>query len=168
MPKKHRDLSLQDIATIVALTNEKADRQIVYKAVEKIAAETCGWVLLTTLKYNEAEQVVERVHSSNEAAYPLGGKKPLSKITKSHQQMESGEVFLASDRPAVKETFFDHELIFSLGITAILNSPIRHAGKRLGSLNFCGEEGMYGETETRNAKILAGLLVPCLLQEIKA
>jgi hypothetical protein len=167
MPKKSRALTLDDVVAIAALTGDSADRQIVYKAVEKLASETCGWTMLTTLKYNEAEQCVERVHSSNEADYPLGGKKPLSKITKSHEQMQSGEVFVAPTRAAVKDTFFDHELIFSLGISAILNAPIRHAGKRLGTLNFCGEEGMYGETEIRNAKVLAGLLIPCLLQEVK-
>jgi hypothetical protein len=167
MPKKSRALEYADIVEIIALTGEHADRQKVYKAVEKVALETCGWVLLTTLKYDEAAQAVVRVHSSNEQAYPIGGSKPLSKIKKSHEQMVSGEVFIAPTRAEVKETFFDYELIFSLGITAIMNSPIRHAGRRLGTLNFCGEEGMYGPTEIRNAKILAGLLVPSLLQEVK-
>lgn len=39
------------------------------------------------------------------------------------------------------------------------------SGRRLGTLNFCGEEGTYGPIEIRNAKILAGMLVPCLLRE---
>jgi len=30
------------------------------------------------------------------------------------------------------------ELIFSPGISAILNAPVRHAGRCLGTLNFCG------------------------------
>jgi hypothetical protein len=166
MPKKSRALTLEDVAEIVALTANQADRQKVYKAVERVAAETCGWLLLTTLKYDDAKQAVVRVHSSNEQAYPIGGEKPLSKIKKSHEQMNSGEVFIAPTRAAVKETFFDYELIFSLGASAILNSPIHRGGQRLGTLNFCGEEGMYGPTEIRNAKILAGLLVPCLLQEV--
>ena len=165
MPQKTRPLTVEDIASITALTGEEADRQAIYKAVEAITAETCGFVFLTTLKYNEAEQVVERLHSSNEAAYPLGGRKPLSKITASHQAMASGEAFLAGTREAVKQAFFDHELIFALGSTAIMNAPIRHAGRRLGTLNLCGEEGMYGPAEIRTAQILAGLLVPSLLLE---
>jgi GAF domain-containing protein len=80
--------------------------------------------------------------------------------------MDRGDVALAVDRAAVKRMFFDHELIFSLGITAILNAPIRHSGRRLGTLNFCGSEGMYGAAEIKAAKILAGLLVPSLLQEV--
>ncbi len=165
MPKRTRPLTIDDVGSIVALTGEEADWQVIYKAMEEIAAETCGFVFLTTLKYNEAEQVVERLHSSNVESYPLGGRKPLSKITASHQAMASGEVFLAGTREAVKQAFFDHELIFALGSTAILNAPIRHAGRRLGTLNFCGEEGMYGPAEIRAAQILAGLLIPSLLLE---
>jgi hypothetical protein len=168
MPKKIRPLTLDDVGAIVALTGAQADRPVIYKAVEAITAETCGFVFLTTLKYNEAEQVVERLHSSNEGTYPVGGRKPLSKITRSHQALDSGEVFLAGTREAVKEAFFDHELIFSLGSTAIMNAPIRYAGRRLGTLNLCGEEGMYGPEEIRTAQILAGLLIPSLLQEAAA
>lgn len=167
MPTKIRQLNTADVARIIGMTNEQADRPAIYKAVEAIAAETCGWVLLTTLKYNEAEQVVERLHSSDEKAYPVGGKKPLAKITASHGAMEHGEVFLAADKEAVKAAFFDHDLIFSLGISAILNSPIRHAGRRLGTLNFCGVADTYGAQEIQSARILAGLLVPCLLDEMK-
>ena len=111
-----------------------------------------GWRLFTVLRYVEAEQAVERLHSSDEAAYPVGGRKPLSKITASHGAMERGEVFLAATREDVRKAFFDHELIFSLGITAILNVPIRHAGRRLGTVNLCGEEGMYGPAEIAAAR----------------
>ncbi len=166
MPTKTRALTQDDIATIIALTNEEPNRHKVYKAVERIAAETCGWVLLTTLRYDEALQAVVRLHSSDEKSYPVGGTKPLDKLTENHAVMERGDVALAATRADVKRMFFDHELIFSLGITAILNSPIRHAGRRLGTLNFCGVEGMYGKPEIQTAKILAGLLAPCLLLEM--
>jgi hypothetical protein len=165
MPQRSRDITLDDIATVTALTGAEADRARVYKMVERIAAETVGFVFLTTLRYNEAEACVERLHSSNAQAYPVGGKKPLSKVTASHQALGAGEVFLAPTRAAVKEAFFDHDLIFSLGSTAILNAPIRMGGRRLGTLNFCGEEGRYGDMEVRNARVLAGLLIPCLIKE---
>ena len=167
MPAKSRALTTADVATIIALSNDTPDRQKVYKAVEAIAAETCGWVLLTTLRYDEAKQVVVRLHSSDEKAYPIGGTKPLNKITVSHGGTAGGDVFLAADKDQVKAAFFDHELIFSLGISAILNSPIRHAGRRLGTLNFCGVAGTYGPQEIQAAKILAGLLVPVLMDEMK-
>jgi GAF domain-containing protein len=163
MAATKRDLAMQDVAAVVAFTAESADPKSVYQAVQRIAAETIGWRLFTILRYVEAAQAVERLHSSDEATYPVGGRKPLSKITASHGAMERGEVFLAATREDVRRAFFDHELIFSLGITAILNVPIRHAGRRLGTINLCGEEGMYGPAEIARGKILAGLLVPTLL-----
>jgi hypothetical protein len=153
---------MSDVRAVMLLSAERPERET-YKRVEALAKETCGWRLLTILKYVEADAVVERVSSSDEKAYPLGGRKPLDKITASHGVTGVGDIFLAATKDDVRKAFFDHELIFSLGITAIMNVPIRHAGRRLGTINFCGEEGMYGEREKEIGRVLAGLLVPALL-----
>jgi hypothetical protein len=163
MAAAKREFTMSDVAAVAARASECADAREVYRAVERIAAETMGWRLFTVLRYVEAAGAVERIHSSDERAYPVGGRKPLDKITASHGAMEKGEVFLAATKEDVRKAFFDHELIFSLGITAILNVPIRHAGRRLGTINLCGEEGMYGPAEIARGKILAALLVPSLL-----
>jgi len=99
MPK--RDLTLDDIKAVMALQAEKPERET-YKAVERLAFETCGWRLLTILKYVEKDQVVERVSSSDEKAYPLGGRKPLDKIASSHGAMEHGGIFLAGTKEDVR------------------------------------------------------------------
>ena len=168
MPSKTRNLTNADIAAVLAASADQADPQRLYKMVEAIASETCGWVLLTTLKYVEADGVIERVHSSDEASHPIGGRKPLDKVTASHGSSSGDDVFLAGAKADVQRDFFDHEFLFELGIGSILNAPIRHAGRRLGSLNFCGADGMYGPQEIETARILAGLLVPSLLIETAA
>jgi len=163
MAAAKRELTIADVKALIALATESADAKKLYRAAQRIAAEPMGWRLFTILRYVEAEEAVERLHSSDEAAYPVGGRKPLAKITASHGAMKQGDVFLAATKEDVRKAFFDHELIFSLGITAILNVPIRHAGRRLGTVNLCGEEGMYGPAEIARGKVLAGLLVPALL-----
>lgn len=163
MAVARRELTLADVAAVLSHTAESGDTREVFRAVERISAESVGWRLFTVLRYVEAAAAVERVYSSNEAAYPIGGRKPLDKISVSHGAMAKGEVFLAQSSDDVRKVFFDHELIFSLGITAILNVPVRHGGRRLGTLNLCGEEGTYGPMEIARAKILAGLLVPSFL-----
>jgi hypothetical protein len=163
MAADKRGLTMADAAEIIACSAEQVEARDVYRAVERISRETIGWRLFTVLRYVEAAQVVERLYSSDEKAYPVGGRKPLDKITASHSAMEKGEVFLAATKEDVRAAFFDHELIFSLGITAILNVPIRHAGHRLGTMNLCGEEGMYGSLEIARGRVLAGFLVPSLL-----
>ena len=160
-----RDLTLDDVRAVMALQAEKPERET-YKAVERLSKETCGWRLLTILKYVEKDAVVARVSSSDEKSYPIGGTKPLEKLTENHAILERGEVALAANRDDVKRMFFDHQLIFSLGITAIMNVPVRHAGRRLGTLNFCGDDGMYGDREKQIGRVLAGLLAPALLKAV--
>jgi hypothetical protein len=158
-----RELTVEDVANLLALTADSTDPQPIYHAAQRIAAETIGWRLFTILRYVESDQAVERLHSSDAVAYPVGGRKPLAKIAASHGAMDKGEVFLAATEADVRKAFFDHELIFSLGIRAILNVPVRVAGRRLGTVNLCGEEGMYGPPEIARGKVLAGLLAPVLI-----
>ena len=155
---------MEDIAEAMARSAECANPKEVWRLIERISAGTIGWRLFTILRYVEAEATVERLYSSDEKTYPVGGRKPLSKTTANHAAMEKGEVFLAATKESVRRTFPDHELLFALGITAILNLPIRYAGRRLGTMNLCGEEGTYGAVQIARGKILAGLLVPTLLQ----
>jgi hypothetical protein len=158
---------IDDIASVIALTQTATDPQQVYKQVENIAAETCGWILLTTLKYVESENSVERLHSSDPVSHAIGGRKPLDKLGESHGNNSSDGLFHAATKADVRRAFYDHELILSLGIGSILNAPITHVGNRLGTLNFCGTENMYGPAEIQAARILAGLLVPTLLLELR-
>ena len=150
------------VADVVALATESADPRQVYRAAERLAAETIGWRLFTVLRYVEPAQAVERLYSSDEAAYPVGGRKPLSKITAATAPWSRAKCSWRQRRRSAPGVL-DHELIFSLGITAILNVPIRHAARRLGTVNLCGEEGMYGPRRDRPRKVLAGLLAPTLL-----
>lgn len=76
-------------------------------------------------------------------------------------------MFVAPNKAAIKRAYFDYELIYSLGITAILNAPITAGGRRLGTLALSGLQGMYGKKEVERSKVLAGLLVPALIAEMK-
>jgi len=167
VPEKNRSLTTDDVAAIIECSARATDPQQVYKLVEYISAETCGWVLLTTLKYVETENAVERLHSSDPASHPVGGRKPLDKLGESHGNNSDDGLFHAATKADVRRAFYDHELIFSLGIGSILNAPIAHAGNRLGTLNLCGTENMFGLTEIRTARTLAGLLVPTLQNELQ-
>src|SRR5689334_20401624 len=97
----NRDLTLDDVRAVMALQAERPEHET-YKAVERLAGETCGFRLLTILKYVEKDAVVERVSSSDEKAYPLGGRKPLDKITMSHGVTGQGDIFLAADKDGVR------------------------------------------------------------------
>lgn len=153
-----RPLTLDDVAAIGAAVAEQ-DRTDVFRLVERIAAATIGWRMMTVLEYREAEGVVVRVHSSDPAGYPVGGRKRLADFRVNHAAMTGGDVFLAATRADVRAAYADHEALFARGIGAILNVPIRRAGCRLATLNLSGEEGSFGPEDVRRARILAAMLV---------
>jgi hypothetical protein len=162
---KKRDITVQDVTKIMALSM-KGDARKVYKAVEKLAKETCDFTMFTVLKYVEKDKQVARTYSSNPKKYPVGGRKPIDPASHNQRKLESGQVFIAPNKAEIKRTYFDYELIYSLGITAILNAPITANGKRLGTLALSGIQGMYGKKEVERSKVLAGLLVPVLMAEV--
>src|SRR5215467_2762581 len=100
-----RLLSIEDVADLLALAAESADPGSVFRAVERIAAETIGWRLFTILRHVEADRAVERLYSSDPTAYPIGGRKPLAKIGASHAALEKGEAFLAARKDDVRKAF---------------------------------------------------------------
>lgn len=155
-------LRLTDIVAVMKIAADASDPLVLYRATDELAQRTIGHKLFTVLKFVEATQEVERLYSSDLKAYPIGGRKQLATINKDHGAVARGEVFLAKDADAVRATFPDHALIFSLGIGAILNAPIRHGGLRLGTLNLSHEANWFGPSEIENAMIIASLLVPTL------
>ncbi len=158
-----RRLTASDIASLLALQAECADAATVFAAAANLAAACCGELrLITVLRYREAEALVERVYSS-EPAYSIGGTKPLAQFPLNHAAMSQGQIFHAATAAEVKAAFADHERLFAMGITAILNSPIRHAGRRLGTLNLCGRDGQFGRSEIDAARTIAASLAPSLL-----
>lgn len=163
MSQTLRELTTEDIAALCTLSAAASDPMQVYTKMDALVRETVGYRLLTVLRFVEETQEVERLYSSDMKAYPVGGRKQLKTINKDHSLAASGEIFLAANEEEVKHTFPDHGLIFSLGAGAVLNAPIRHAGRRLGTLNCCGIANSYGAKEIEAAKILANLLTPTLL-----
>ena len=162
---KKRDITVADVTKVMAVSM-KGDRKKLYKAVEKLAKETCGYTMFTILKYVEADKQVERVHTSNPKKYPVGCRKPIDPKSHNQKTLEKGNVFVAPNKAEIKRAYFDYELIYSLGITAILNAPITANGRRLGTLALSGKQGMYGRKEVERSKVLAGLLAPVMIAEM--
>jgi hypothetical protein len=63
----------------------------------------------------------------------------------------------------VREVFFDHELIFSLGCASVLNVPVTWRGRVLGTMNLLHEERWYSEAEVRLGLAFSPSLVAAYL-----
>ena len=155
-------LTIDDVAAAMEVA-ASADAQAAYAAVDDLAQRAIGHKLFTVMCYLPATVEVERLYSSNPAAYPPGGRKPKQGTPWGAAVLDRGEVFIAADAEGVRNAFSDHALIAQLGISSILNVPLRHRGRVLGTMNVSHDAGHFTPDTVENGKILAALLVPLLL-----
>ncbi|HEU4442435.1 MAG TPA: GAF domain-containing protein [Burkholderiales bacterium] len=101
-----------------------------------------GWKLFTAMR-SLASGEVERVHTSNPAAYPLAGRKPRRDTPWSRQVLVRGEPYYANDAAGIRFAFEDAEKILGLGLGAVMNVPVKQGDRVLGTLNFLREAGGY-------------------------
>jgi hypothetical protein len=146
-----RRLALDDVARLMAFTAEAPRPLSILEAIGALARSVVGAKGFTMFRYIPATGEVERIHSSDTSAYPLGGRKRVVDYPVNQSVLARGEVYK------------DYEKIFGLGVTSIMNVPVRFGGTNIGALNLFGEEGQFGEAEAADVRLLAGLMVPALL-----
>jgi len=156
-------LTLSDIAAIDEVTANAREPEAVFRAVERLAQQAIGFRLFTVMRLHAESQEVERLHSSLPDAYPVSGRKPKQGTPWGEQVLDRGEIFIANSPDEVRAAFADYELIFSLGIGAIMNVPVRYRGRSLGTMNVCADAGWFTDADREPGRLLAALLVPPLL-----
>jgi GAF domain-containing protein len=163
MNPSKQQITLADVAGVMEIAASQSDSGVAFRAVDDLAKRTVGHTLFTVMRNLASGAEVERVYSGDPAAYPVGGRKKKEGTRWGGIVLDRGEVFLAPDPAALRAAYPDYELIFSLGIGAILNVPICHAGRCIGTMNLCGDAGQYSEADIPTGKLLAGLLVPMVM-----
>lgn len=125
----------------------------VFAALAEIVEATVGTKLFTASVYEQDTQRSRRVYSQNEAAYPVGGFKPIPPGKWSDTVLRDRKIYATTRIEEVAEIFFDWELIRSLGCESSLNLPIVVAGEVAGTVNLLHEAGYY--TPERVARVEA-------------
>jgi GAF domain-containing protein len=156
-------LTLADLAAVTETTATAREPDAVFRAVEALARKAIGFRLFTVMRLHAETQEVERLYSSLSDAYPVSGRKPKQGTPWGAQVLDRGEIFIANAPEEVERAFADYQLIFSLGIGAIMNVPIRFGGRSLGTMNICSETGWFTDADHAPGRLLASLLVPALL-----
>jgi GAF domain-containing protein len=156
-------LTLADLAAVAEVAASAPEPDAVFRAVEPLARQAIGFRLFTVMRLHPAGAEVERLYSSLPEAYPVSGRKPKQNTPWGEQVLDRGEIFIANSPDEVERAFADFPLIFSLGIGAIMNVPIRFRGRSLGTMNICSEAGWFTDSDRAPGRLLAGLLVPPLL-----
>ena len=92
--------------------------------------------LFTVTAFDAETMQVQRVHSSNPAAYPVGGRKPKRDTKFGHQVLIDGQPLICEGDAAIAGIFDDHATIHRLGLHSSINAPVLIAGRCIGVLNF--------------------------------
>jgi GAF domain-containing protein len=157
-----RDLRLDDLGALAQALRGAEQPPRIFGAVERLSAAVIGHRLFTIMRHDAAHGEVERVHSSLPSAYPVGGRKAKKDTAWSDHVLRDMQVFRATTTDDIRAAFDDHATITSFGLGSVLNIPLVHAGRCLGTMNLLHEAGRYTEQDEVTGLLLGAFLLPVM------
>ena len=152
-----------DTASIVAAHADTDQPGATFRALDRALAAAPGHILFTVLVHHPARRESERFYSNMPTEYPVGGSKPVTNSPWMQTVIERGEPYIGRTREDIKDVFYDHELIWSLGCESVLNLPVRWRGQTMGTLNLLHRAGFYDTAHVEPVRLAAHLALPALL-----
>lgn len=144
-----------DIAEIDALSaGAAASPTALLTAIHNIAVRRLNAGLVTAMRYDEPNETVERLYSSNVAAYPVGGRKPKRDTAWGRHVLVERRVLLSAGDDAIRAGFPDHAIIFGLGLHSCLNIPLVSGGRCVGTLNVLRAAAEWSDEEVALVRAL--------------
>lgn len=123
-------------------------------------------ILFTILRVDWAERTLRRVYSSNTEINPLGVRKPFEKLNWAPLVIDGGRQFIGRNRDSLREGFFDHELLLSIGGQSILITPVLLRRRVVALVNTVhSAENHYREEMTPMARLFAQALLPAFVTD---
>ncbi len=148
-------LSRADIDALAAAQASSQQPQELFAAIEKIGARMVGQCLFSVNAFRAATLEVERLYSSNPAAYPVGGRKQKKATAWGQQVLIERRVFIGEGDAAIQTYFSDAALMSSLGVRSIINVPVVWRDACLGVLNFACPLPVVEVRQVTAARLLA-------------
>lgn len=154
------------LAAVVAAAAGPGQPGALFAALDAAMGAAIGHKLFTILVVHPGADQSQRYYSNMPDAYPVGGRKPINRTHWFQRVLGDGVPYIGRDAADIRDVFFDHELIHSLGCDSVLNVPVRWDGSSLGTINLLHEAGYYGEGDVQVAQHFAALAVPGLMRVI--
>ena len=151
---------LPHLAAVSAAIRTSGQPEATFRALDAAVAATLGHKLFTCLLHHPAVHESERRYTNQPEAYPVGGRKPVPASPWARRLFEERQPYIGYTADDIREVFFDHALIVSLGCASVLNLPVVHDGRTLGVLNLLHEARWYGEDDVPLGQVFAALAVP--------
>jgi transcriptional regulator with GAF, ATPase, and Fis domain len=153
---------LTELTSLATALREPLGATETFALVDAALRRLFGHTAFTVMRYDAARDETERVYSSVPNTFPLSGRKRRKTNGWSERVIDRGEIHLADGAAALARVFDDHAQIAALGCAAVLNIPVRHAGRTLGVLNLLGPAGRFDACDRAIALAVAAFMIPVL------
>lgn len=157
---EHARHALKNLASVLGSEQSAMAK---FAAAELTAKEAIGHRLFTIMAFHADSVEVERLYSSNQEAYPPGGRKQKRDTAWGQQVLERGEPYIGSTAHDIRANFNDHEVILGLGLESVLNVPIKFEGQTIGTMNLLHDENYYDISHLAVATEIATILAETLV-----
>lgn len=134
----------------------------VMDAVGQATLELVGPGLLTINAWQAQGGVIERLWSSDPAAYPVGGRKIKGDTAWTRQLLVRGEVFVGEGDAALAAVFDDIAVIRGLGLNGVVNVPLCQDGSVIGTFNYLAAVQGWTAHEIAALRLLGQLSMPAV------
>jgi hypothetical protein len=155
-------ISIADVLRISDLTAHETPT-LAFRAIDELAEKLFDHRLFTVTRSILETMEVERIYSSNTDAYPIGGRKQKRSTPWGEQVLDRGQILVCHGPADIRRVFADHELIISLGITAMINVPIFFAGRSVATMNMSHADDRFGVECYPDMRLFATMLLPLVL-----
>jgi GAF domain-containing protein len=145
-------LTPDDIETLAA--GAARSPAALFEAIHQVARRRLDAGLVTAMRHDEAASTVERLYSSNEQAYPVGGRKLKRDTGWSRKVLAEHRLLVNAGDDDIRDSFEDHAIIFGLGLHSCVNVPLVSEGKCVGTLNVLAGRPNWSEDEVAIARAL--------------
>ena len=155
---------LPHLVAVARAGGESGQPGALFAALDVAMGAVIGHKLFTVLVYHADAAQSERRYSNQPAAYPVGGRKPVTPSAWTERLFRERRPYVGRTADDIRAVFFDHELILSLGCQSVLNVPVVWNERTLGTINLLHEAGWYEERDLPVATAFAALAVPGYLE----
>lgn len=145
-------LTSEDVEALAA--GAAASQAALFAAIAEVARQRVDAGLVTAMRHNEAASTVERIYSSNEEAYPVGGRKVKQESDWSRHVLSEHRVLVSAGDDAIRKHYNDHAIIFGLGLHSCVNVPLVSRGQCIGTLNVLRREAKWSDDQVMLARAL--------------
>ncbi|WP_198369269.1 GAF domain-containing protein [Roseomonas rosulenta] len=153
--------TLTSAAAALALPDQPG---ALFAALEQATYRAIGHRLFTVMRHDAAAGRNRRAHSSDPAAYPVSGYKPVNwDHPWTRRVLVEGTPWIGAGPADIAWAYPDHEKIAAMGLTTAMNLPVRWAGRTLGTVNLLRTATPFTEADATIGTVFASLAVPALL-----